>query len=109
AAVLLLVIACAHPAPVTTCPPSPAAPAPIVVEQKPPDALVQPAPVPGEPVTPIASGYNKPPTYVLDVLHAPAPPQPVVGPTHDSILLVSWVKYPPITQVAEPFLKLAGV
>jgi dipeptidyl aminopeptidase/acylaminoacyl peptidase len=55
------------------------------------------------------SGYDKPPQYVLDVLHAPAPPSPSVSPTQDRILLVSWVRYPPIAQVAEPFLRLAGV
>ena len=55
------------------------------------------------------SRYDKPPKYVLDVLHAPAPPNPYVSPTNDRILLVSWVWYPPIAQVAEPFLKLAGV
>ena len=37
-----------------------------------------------------ASGYNQPPKYILDVMHAPSPPAPVVSPTHDSILLVSW-------------------
>src|SRR5580765_6839138 len=58
---------------------------------------------------PAASGYDKPPQHVLDVLHAPSPPSPYVSPTADRILLVSWVKYPPITQVAEPFLRLAGV
>ena len=56
-----------------------------------------------------ASGYDKPPQAVLEVLHAPSPPQPLVNPTRDTILLVSWVKYPPIAQVAEPYLKLAGV
>jgi dipeptidyl aminopeptidase/acylaminoacyl peptidase len=55
------------------------------------------------------AGYDKPPQHVLDVLHAPSPPSPYVSPTSDRILLVSWVKYPPITQVAEPFLRLAGV
>ena len=55
------------------------------------------------------SGYDKPPQYVLDVLHAPSPPSPSVSPTQDRILLVSWVRYPPIAQVAEPFLRLAGV
>jgi dipeptidyl aminopeptidase/acylaminoacyl peptidase len=58
---------------------------------------------------PASSGYDRPPQYVLDVLHAPSPPNPYVSPTGDRILLVSWVKYPPITQVAEPFLRLAGV
>jgi dipeptidyl aminopeptidase/acylaminoacyl peptidase len=56
-----------------------------------------------------ASRYDKPPQYVLDVLHAAPPPQPFVSPTNDRILLVAWVEYPPIAQVAEPFLRLAGV
>src|SRR5580765_4484364 len=55
------------------------------------------------------SGYDLPPQYVLDVLHAPAPPRPILSPTRASVLLVSWVQYAPMTQVAEPFLKLAGV
>ncbi len=68
----------------------------------------------GAPAAPAASsssssGYNQPPKQLLDVLHAPPPPQPNVSPTRDTILLVSWVQYPSITQVAEPYLKLAGV
>jgi dipeptidyl aminopeptidase/acylaminoacyl peptidase len=55
-----------------------------------------------------ASGYNKPPQSILDVMHAPSPPIPVVNPTHDTILLVSWDDYPPISRVATPFLRLAG-
>src|SRR5882724_5227860 len=78
-AILLVVVACAAP------PPSPRSPAPAT------------------------SGYNQPPQNVLDVLHAPSPAQPFISPTHDRILLVSWVEYPPIAQVAEPFLRLAGV
>ncbi len=34
---------------------------------------------------------------------------PDVSPTYDSILLVSWQDYPPISRVATPFLRLAGV
>jgi dipeptidyl aminopeptidase/acylaminoacyl peptidase len=56
-----------------------------------------------------ASGYDRPPQYVLDVLHAPVPPRPLLSPTRSSVLLVSWAQYPPMAQVAEPFLKLAGV
>lgn len=55
------------------------------------------------------AGYDLPPQYVLDVLHAPAPPRPMLSPTRTTALLVSWVQYPPMTQVAEPYLKLAGV
>jgi dipeptidyl aminopeptidase/acylaminoacyl peptidase len=55
-----------------------------------------------------ASGYNRPPQNILDVMHAPSPPFPVVSPTHDAILLVSWQDYPSISRVATPFLRLAG-
>jgi hypothetical protein len=56
-----------------------------------------------------ASGYNQPPKNILDVMHAPSPANPEVSPTQDSILLVSWQDYPPISRVATPFLRLAGV
>ena len=56
-----------------------------------------------------AAGYNLPPKNVLDVLTAPSPPVPSVSPTKDNILLISWVDYPSISQVATPFLRLAGV
>jgi dipeptidyl aminopeptidase/acylaminoacyl peptidase len=54
------------------------------------------------------SGYDKPPQYILDVMHAPSPPVPNVSPTHDTILLVSWQEYPPMSRVATPYLRLAG-
>lgn len=63
------------------------------------------APKPAE----TASGYNQPPQFILDVMRAPSPPQPLVSPTHDAILLVSWQRYPSIARVATPFLRLAGV
>lgn len=56
-----------------------------------------------------APGYDLPPQNVLDVLHAPAPPRPILSPTAETALLVSWVEDPPMSQVAEPYLKLAGV
>ncbi len=56
-----------------------------------------------------ASGYNQPPQNILDVMRADSPPQPMVSPTHDTILLVSWQDYPSIARVAMPFLRLAGV
>src|SRR5579871_6797185 len=100
----LLAVACAKPAAVATCPAQPAPPTPptAVAEAAPPAPTPAPAP-------PVVSGYDKPPEHVLDVLHAPTPPAPYVSPTHDTILLVAWVQYPSIAQVAEPYLKLAGV
>ncbi len=55
-----------------------------------------------------ASGYNKPPQDILDVMNGPSPPIPDVSPTHDTILLVSRQEYPGISRVATPFLRLAG-
>jgi dipeptidyl aminopeptidase/acylaminoacyl peptidase len=73
----------------------------------------QPAPVAAPPAATAAptraADYALPPQNVLDVLHAPAPAQPIPSPTYTASLLVSWVTYPPMSQVAEPFLKLAGV
>ncbi|MBL0214652.1 MAG: S9 family peptidase [Myxococcales bacterium] len=93
----------ATPAPIAPCP----APTPAVATPTPaPAPTPTPAPVAAPPPV---SGYDKPPQHVLDVLHAPSPPNPYLSPTRDRILLVSWVKYPSITQVAEPFLRLAGV
>jgi len=68
-----------------------------------------PVTVVAQPPAAVPSGYDQPPKPVLDVLHAPSPPQPLLSPTSDTILLVSWVNYPPMTQIAEPFLRLAGV
>ncbi len=53
--------------------------------------------------------YDKPPQNILDVMRAPAPPVAYVSPQSDRILLVSSVEYPPMSRVAEPFLRLAGV
>src|SRR5271165_44517 len=64
---------------------------------------------PGTGAAESASGYNLPPKNILDVMRAPLPPRPVVSPTRDSILLVSWQEYPSIARVATPFLRLAGV
>jgi dipeptidyl aminopeptidase/acylaminoacyl peptidase len=72
-------------------------------------AAVASAPLPVPPGTNASSGYDQPPQYILDVMHAPSPAVPIVSPTHDVILLVSWEDYPPITRVAKPFLRLAGV
>lgn len=58
---------------------------------------------------PAIAGYDKPPQPLLDVLHAPAPPIPVINSPGTKILLVSEMQYPPMSRVAEPFLRLAGV
>jgi len=65
-----------------------------------------PAP-PQAPAT--TSGYDKPPSPLLDVLRAPPPPSPSVSPSGGKILLVTTLEYPSMARVAEPYLKLAGV
>ena len=54
-------------------------------------------------------GYNLPSPEILEVLRAPFPPQALVSPRGSRILLHRWERYPAISQVAEPFLRLAGV
>jgi dipeptidyl aminopeptidase/acylaminoacyl peptidase len=71
-------------------------------------SLLNAASAPAASTTPV-SGYNQPPKFILDVMHAPSPAVPEVSPTKDTILLVSWQDYPPISRVATPFLRLAGV
>ncbi len=98
--VLVAAVGCQHPPP----PAAPPAPPPPSGDPAPP---APPAPAPA-PVA-VVSGYDKPAQPILDVLHAPANARPIIAPTNDRILLVSWVTYPSIAQVAEPYLKLAGV
>jgi hypothetical protein len=54
------------------------------------------------------TAYQKPPRNVLDVLHAPLPPIAVIDPTHNRMLLATMVRYPPIADLAEPMLRMAG-
>jgi dipeptidyl aminopeptidase/acylaminoacyl peptidase len=53
--------------------------------------------------------YQKPPKEVLDVLFAPAPPVAFVSPQGDEILIAEPVRYPPISELARPMLRIAGV
>lgn len=53
--------------------------------------------------------YEKPPKQILDVLNAPLPPTPFLSPTRDMVVFAKPVRYPPISDLAEPMLRLAGV
>src|SRR5579862_9806869 len=53
--------------------------------------------------------YQQPPADIRDVLNAPPTPGISVSPQHDYAILLQAVRYPPIAQVAQPFLPLAGV
>jgi dipeptidyl aminopeptidase/acylaminoacyl peptidase len=52
--------------------------------------------------------YQKPPQAIADVLNAPAAPAVSLNPTHAHMMLVERERYPSITEVAQPMLRLAG-
>ncbi|HZH91294.1 MAG TPA: prolyl oligopeptidase family serine peptidase [Pyrinomonadaceae bacterium] len=53
-------------------------------------------------------GYRKPPQGVLDVLNSPVTPLISISPARDQMLLATGVRYPPISDLAQPMLRLAG-
>ena len=53
--------------------------------------------------------YKLPPKEVVDVIDAPPPPQALVSPTGDAVLLAEPEAYPPIALLAEPILRIGGV
>lgn len=54
-------------------------------------------------------GYKKPPKEVLDVLNAPVTPGASISPTRDNMLLSTGLRYPPLADLAQPMLRLAGL
>jgi dipeptidyl aminopeptidase/acylaminoacyl peptidase len=53
--------------------------------------------------------YQHPPTEIMRVFDAPAPPIAFPSPTGDAVLLARPLYYPPISDLSEPLLRLAGV
>ena len=53
--------------------------------------------------------YKQPPKEIMDVLNAPATPTTSVSPTHDRIALLEPLRYPPISELAQPMLRIAGL
>lgn len=53
--------------------------------------------------------YKKPPQNILDVLNAPLPPTTSVNPSRDYMLMANQLRYPPIADLAQPMLRLAGL
>jgi len=53
--------------------------------------------------------YQKPPQAVLDVLNAPLTPTISISPQRDYAIFMQPVRYPPISEVAQPMLRLAGI
>lgn len=52
--------------------------------------------------------YKKPPQEVLDILRAPVTPGVSVSPTRDNMLLTTGLRYPPLADLAQPMVRLAG-
>ncbi len=59
--------------------------------------------------TNIFGQYQKPPKEIEDILNAPVTPITSVSPAKDKIALLEPVRYPPISELAEPMLRLAGL
>ena len=53
--------------------------------------------------------YKRPPKEILDVLNASRTPDATLNPSRDYILLAEGVRYPPVTELAQPMLRLAGM
>ena len=53
-------------------------------------------------------GYKKPPKEVLDILNAPTTPGVSVSPTRDNVILTTALRYPPLADLAQPMLRIAG-
>src|ERR1043165_1083218 len=53
--------------------------------------------------------YKRPSKEILDVLNASLTPGATLNPSRDYILLAEGVRYPPVAELAEPMLRLAGM
>lgn len=54
-------------------------------------------------------GYKQAPAEIRGVLDAPTPPGASASPTGSHVLLFQTRRYPPIAELAEPLLRLAGI
>lgn len=61
------------------------------------------------PLTIFGQGYKKPPKEVLDILNAPVTPTAFTSPTRDNVLFLTGIRYPPLADLAQPMLRLAGL
>ena len=53
--------------------------------------------------------YKKPPKEIMDVLDAPATPSTSISPMRDKLALLEPLRYPPISELAQPMLRIAGL
>lgn len=55
------------------------------------------------------NGYQNPPKEIMDVLNSPVIPTASVSPAKDKIALLEPLRYPPISELSQPMLRLAGL
>lgn len=55
-----------------------------------------------------ATRYAQPPAPIPQILDTPPPPTPSINPKRDTIALLGRANLPPIAELAEPMLQLAG-
>jgi dipeptidyl aminopeptidase/acylaminoacyl peptidase len=53
--------------------------------------------------------YKQPPQAILDILNADPFPFAALSPARDTLLLATPLRYPPISELARPMLRLGGV
>ena len=53
--------------------------------------------------------YQKPPKLIADILESPAMPSISISPTRDRIMVIDSRRHPPIADLAQPMLRLAGI
>ena len=56
-----------------------------------------------------ATPYQKPPQAVLDVLNSPLTPTLAISPTRHFAMQGQPIRYPPIAELAQPMLRIAGM
>src|SRR6266852_4517622 len=57
----------------------------------------------------VLQGYQKAPQPIHDILNGPPTPLVLVSPKADQLLVVDRMPYPPIADMAQPMLRLAGL
>lgn len=57
----------------------------------------------------VLAQYQKPPQNVQEILNAPSIPNTIISPSKDVILMTETLRYPPISELAQPMLRLAGL
>jgi dipeptidyl aminopeptidase/acylaminoacyl peptidase len=71
--------------------------------------VVAPAQPGGQAQTAVLRGYQKAPAPISDILNTPPTPLVLVSPKVDLLLVVDRLANPPIADLAQPMLRLAGL